>query len=115
MNPALETQTRIRTAIAILSGRNLFGAARHFRHLGGTWKRPEADAWTYDEAEWHARLYGITGYGLTCQAAIDDWAKRAGLMFRKSYSLKAETCPRDPLPGAAPPPAFLTTRGTAYA
>ena len=47
-----------------------------FCRLGGQFRHPEPDAWFYDEHEWHAHLNGLTGYGLTCNAAILDWIEK---------------------------------------
>jgi hypothetical protein len=53
-----------------------FGRIALFIRLGGQFRRPEPDAWFYDEHEWHAHLNGLTGYGLTCTAAVLDWIEK---------------------------------------
>jgi hypothetical protein len=63
-----------------LRKRGRFGRIALFRRLGGKFRRPEPDAWFYDEHEWHADLNEVTGYGLTCDTAILDWCRKVSAL-----------------------------------
>ena len=54
-----------------------FGRVLAFSRAGGTLHRPDPLAMYWDEINWIAHHGHITGSGMTCRAAIDDWLAQA--------------------------------------
>ena len=73
MNETLRTYN----ASQDLLGRKVFGRAILFRGLGGTLRRPDAQAFLPEEDVWQADLFGILRTGDTCDAAILAWSRAA--------------------------------------